>query len=287
MIARPPLFLALAFSLISAPPSALHAGRPNPRIMRDGVRSQPLTGIEKYGDQRSISSKDVVSLPAHLTLGQLYEKWGYSSLADPPFSLQYHSDGDLWFYVTFDLDDIPKIFAGDDHKVEVLGITLAGRGRYEEFPPTKVWTSERVSPATRVRIEQIRDLPDELYLDQVQSRWGKGRLNGVLSDFTLSMFGKRIRARFPPVASVSYRTPMDGYTLVFYLDWAAAVESVKGKNTRIKVVSIYLIGPSQNALLEWGSYINLSTGALYSPPPPAAPSAPNPELNPKGFLGLD
>jgi hypothetical protein len=286
MIARRPLFVALAFSVSTALPSALYAGRLNPRVLRDGARSQPLTGDQKYGEQRSISSKDVVSLPANLTLDQLYRKWGYASLADPPI-IQYSSDGAFEYYVAFALDDIPKIFAGDYHKVEVLGITLAGRGRYGEFPPTEVWTSEQVSPATRVPIDQIRDLPDELYLDQVQSRWGKSRVNGVVSDSTSIFFGNCSRDMFPPVASVSYRTPLDGYTLVFFLDWATAVESVKGKNTRVKVVSIYLIGPNHTALLEWGSYINPSTGALYSPPPRKDPFAPNPEPHPKGFLGLD
>lgn len=148
-------------------------------------------------------------------------------------------------------------------------ITLVGRGRYEQFSPTEVWTSERVSPATKVRIEQIRDLPDELYLDQVQSRWGKSRVNGVISDSTLARFGSGSRILFPPVAQVSYRTPIDGHSLVFFLDWTAAVECVAGKSTRVKVTSIYLIGPSYKAVLEWGSYINPETGSLYDPPPNA------------------
>ncbi|MDF3055870.1 MAG: hypothetical protein K0R17_85, partial [Rariglobus sp.] len=254
---------------------------------RDRVLSRPLTGIEKYGDQKSISSKDVARLPAHLTLDQLYKRWGYAHLGDPPFSLYYHADGDLWFHVVFDLDDIPTIFAGDYHKVEVLGITLAGRGRYEQFPATEVWTSERASPVTKVRMEEIRDLPDEIYLDQIQRCWGNSRVNGVVSKSTLAMFTNNRRNLFPPVASVSYRTPIDGYSWVFFLDWTAAVESVAGKNTRVKVVSIYLFGPTNKALLEWGSYINPTTGALYRPTPRKDPFIPNAEPQPKGFLGLD
>lgn len=125
-------------------------------------------------------------------------------MGDPPLSLQYHADGDFWFYVGFDLDDIPTIFAGDYHRVEVLGITLAGRGRYEQFPAPEVWTSERASPVTKVRMAEIRDLPDEIYLDQIQSRWGNGRVNGVVSKSTLALFTNNRRNLFPPVARVSY-----------------------------------------------------------------------------------
>ncbi|CAM3069925.1 hypothetical protein [Rariglobus hedericola] len=287
MISRYPLLLALAFNATLALSPELHAGRPNPGAPRDRVLPRPLTGIEKYGDPKSISSKDVARLPDHLTLDKLYKKWGYAHLGDPPLFLQYHADGDFWFYVSFDLDDIPTILAGDYHKVEILGVTLVGVGRYEQFPFAKVWTSTRVSPATKVSIEQIRDLPDELYFDQIQSWWGKSRISGLASDATVAMFGRHSRDMFPPVASVAYHTPMDGYRLVFFLDWASAAESVAGKKTRVKVTSIYTMGPNSKAILEWGSYINLKTGSLYNPPPKKDPFAPDTEPRPKGFLGLE
>ena len=124
MTSHYPLLLVLAFNALLATSPALHAGRPNPGTARDRALSRPLTGIEKYGDQKSISSEDVARLPARLTLDQLYKRWGYANIGDPPLFIEYHSHGDFCFYVSFDLDDIPKIIAGDYNQVEVLDITL-------------------------------------------------------------------------------------------------------------------------------------------------------------------
>lgn len=280
----PVLLIALLVHVVL--PISLHAGRPHHGSAHKNTHPSAATGIQKYGDQRSVGSKDIASLPARLTLDQLYKRWGFSSVGDPPLFAEYHAHADLCFYAIFDLDDIPKIFSGDYDKVKVLRITLAGKGRYESFSFTDVWTSELASPPTKVRADEISKLTDELYLDQIQSRWGKARIDGMPSKATLAFFGNK-RDRFRQTASVSYRTPLTGYNYVFFLDRTAAEEFVAGKNTRVKVVSIYLIGPRNEAVLEWGSYINPETGGLYRPAPKSDPFATDTEPRPTGFLGLN
>lgn len=140
-------------------------------------------------------------------------------------------------------------------------------GPHEKLEGFRVWTSDLVLSKPEVGLEQIYALPDEVYLDEIQSSWGESRV-------TCAWFG---------LYSTSYRSVLDGYQYEVFLDKTDATKWEKDCNTRVKVVSIYLVGPGSGVVLKWGRYIDPSSGELFNPTPTEDPFAGEPV--PKRFLG--
>jgi hypothetical protein len=227
------LCLALAFAVLAS-------GCRTPGTAQSATGNTPdLLGY--YGEPRPVSSEDIERLPGHLSLHDLFTRWGFPGIGDRGVG-EFHSYLYDFRYVAGTDETFPSLASFDlsFSEVDVTAIYLVGGAPDQRS--RLVWLSEKHVRRTALTAHEVETIPADATLAEVQSQFPGS---------TAFPVGKR-------VTGVLHRTPIHGYVFEFFF---VNPESSSGP----RLVSVYL-SDGTHRILKWGHPVDLKTGEVYRPP---------------------